>query len=235
MKIKATSEWHTRFPGGHVGVLLVSGVDNRKRTTPLDGHKRELEARLRKQFAGFSRADFLQLEVLAAYRDYYKTFGNTYHVQLHLESITTKNKSLPTVSPLVDANFAAELETLVLTAGHDADLLQEPIHIDASRGDETFIQMNGKTKTLKADDMMMRDAQGVVCSIIYGQDARTPISETTTRALYVAYGPAGVPKDAVRQQLEAITHNIQLVKEDIHVELLEVIAANDTHQAKATS
>jgi hypothetical protein len=31
------------------------------------------------------------------------------------------NRKRPT--PLVDANFAAELETLVLTAGHDTDLL----------------------------------------------------------------------------------------------------------------
>jgi DNA/RNA-binding domain of Phe-tRNA-synthetase-like protein len=240
MNIQISPRWHTSFPGGHVGLLLVAGVDNRKRSTPLDGRKRELEASLRQQYAGFSRADFLRLEVLAAYRDYYKTFGNTYHVQLQLESVVTKNKSLPTVSPLVDANFAAELKTLVLTAGHDANLLAEPILIDASQGDETFTQMNGKTKTLKAGDMMMQDAQGVVCSIIYGQDARTPISETTTRALYVAYAPAGVPKDAVRQQLEAITQNIQLVTEDVRVELLEVITAdttstNDTHQIAGTA
>ncbi|MEM6428689.1 MAG: phenylalanine--tRNA ligase beta subunit-related protein [Deinococcota bacterium] len=228
MKINTSQRWHASFPGGHVGLLLVAGIDNRKRKTPLDARKRELEASLREQYAGFSRADFLKLEVLAAYRDYYKSFGNTYHVQLQLESVATKNKPLPNVNPLVDANFVAELETLVLTAGHDADLLEEPVTIDASQGDETFTQMNGKTKTLKPNDMMMRDGQDVVCSIIYGQDARTPISETTTRALYVAYAPTGVPKETVEQQLTAITQNIQLVTADVRVELLEVITAENT-------
>ncbi len=57
---------------------------------------------------------------------------------------------------------------------------------------------------LKPGDMMMRDGQGVGCTIIYGQDNRTPISKNTRRALYVAYAPVGVPKTAVRQQLDLI-------------------------------
>jgi len=47
-------------------------------------------------------------------------------VQLQVESIVSKGKSLPNVTPLVDANFVAEVETLVLTAGHDVAKLQAP-------------------------------------------------------------------------------------------------------------
>ena len=223
--IETAERWHVTFPGGHVGVLLVGNVDNTKRSTPLDARKREVEARLRERYAGFSRDDFLELETLKAYRDFYKRFGNTYHVQGQLESVVHKGKSLPNVSPLVDANFTAELGTLVLTAGHDADLLKSPLTIDATQGGETFTQMNSSEKSLKADDMMMADAQGIICTILYGQDKRTPISPKTRRALYVAYAPAGVPKEEVMRQLESIRENVLLFAPEAEVEGLELFTA----------
>ena len=218
IQLEVTGRWHAAFPGAHVGVLLVGKVDNTKRETPLDEHKRKVAARLREKYAGFSRAKLLELETLKAYRDYYRRFGNTYHVQLQLESVI-KSKPFPNVSPLVDANFAAELETLVLTAGHDADLLTLPLTLDVTQGGEAFTGMNGTVKMLRPDDMMMTDAHGVICTVITGQDARTPISPSTHRALYVAYAPAGVPVKTVKRQLESIFENVLLFAPDAETEL----------------
>ena len=224
-QIKITDQWHCIFPQGHVGLLLIGNVDNSIHTPALDQKKKEVESNLREKFAGFSRQDLVDLEVLKAYRNYYKKFKKTYHVQLQLESVVQKGKSLPAVNPLVDANFTAELETLVLTAGHDADLLKAPITIDATQGNEEFIQMNGQIRTLKPNDMMMTDSQSVVCTIIYGQDKRTPISPKTRRALYVAYAPPGVPKESVQQQLDSIQDNIVLFAPEAEVEMLEIFSA----------
>lgn len=226
-EITVTDRWRGAFPGAHVGVLLMSEVDNTRRPTPLDARKRELEARLREQYAGRSRADLLEREVLRAYRAYYRKFGQTYHVQLQLESVVHKGKALPNVSLLVDAGFLAELETLVLTASHDADLLLAPLVLGAAQGGETFTQMNGSVRTLKVGDMTMRDAQGAVCTVLYGQDSRTPISPATRRALYVAYAPAGVPAATVRRQLGAIRENVLLFAPEAVVEQVEIYAASD--------
>lgn len=147
-EVEVADLWHDTFTGGYVGLLLVGNVDNSVRSTYLDRRKREVESRLREKFADFSRQDLLELDILKAYRSYYKKFDKTYHVQLQLESIVQKGKSLPDVTPLVDANFTAELETLVLTAGPDASLLEAPVTIDAIRGNEEFVQMNGSKKTL---------------------------------------------------------------------------------------
>jgi DNA/RNA-binding domain of Phe-tRNA-synthetase-like protein len=224
-QIEVNGRFHKTFPGGHVGVLLIGNVDNHKRPTPLDEKKREIEARLREKFAGFSRADLLELEILQAYRNYYKQFKKTYHVQLQLESIVHKGKSLPSVNPLVDVNFAAEVETLVLTAGHDADLLEPPITINATQEGDTFIQINGSLQPLKPGDMMMSDGQGIICTIIYGQDQRTPISPKTRRALYVGYAPVGVGGTAVQQQLDLIQENIRLFAPEAELELTEIYTA----------
>ncbi|WP_420642566.1 phenylalanine--tRNA ligase beta subunit-related protein [Candidatus Leptofilum sp.] len=224
-EIEVNGRFHQTFPEGGVGVLLIGNIDNSKRPTPLDARKREIERRLQEKYAGYSRADFLELKILQAYRSYYKKFNKTYHVQLQLESVVQKGKSLPNVSPLVDANFAAELETLVLTAGHDADLLVPPITLDATQVGDEFVQMSGKKRPLKPNDMMMSDGKGIICTIIYGQDKRTPISPNTKRALYVAYAPEGVPVTAVQQQLKAIHQNILLFAPNAQVELQEIYAA----------
>ena len=224
-ELEVTDRWREAFPGGHVGALLMGNVDNTGRSAALDQQKRELEKRLREQFSGRSRAELRELEVLRAYRDYYKKFDQTYHVQLQLESVVHKGKALPNVSPLVDASFVAELDTLILTASHDADLLEAPLTLDATRGGETFIQMNGSVRSLKPGDMMMADAGGTVCTILYGQDRRTPVSPQTRRALYVAYAPPGVPEEAVRRQLDAIRENVLLFAPGAAVEGLEVYGA----------
>ena len=226
VQIEATDRWRETFPGGHVGVLLVGNVDNTASGAALDERKRAVESRLRHKYGDFSRADLLELPILQAYRDYYKQFDKTYHVQLQLESVVHKGKKLPAVSPLVDANFAAELETLVLTAGHDAGLLVDPVTIDGTRGGESFTQLTGRVSTLKPDDMMMSDGGGIVCTILYGQDRRTAISRSTRRALYVAYAPAGVPLGAVQQQLDAIRDNVRLFAPEVVTERMEIFAAN---------
>jgi DNA/RNA-binding domain of Phe-tRNA-synthetase-like protein len=235
MEIELTARWHEAFPGGHVGLLLVGNVDNRRRITALDTRKLEIEAELRSKYAGQSRAELQELEVLRAYREYYRRFDQTYHVQSQLESVVHKHKSLPNVSPLVDANFAAELQSLVLTAGHDADLLEAPVRIDATLGGEAFEQMNGATRTLKAHDMMMLDGSDIVCTILLGQDKRTAISEKTRRALYVAYAPTGVPVAAVQIQLELIRDYILLVAPEAEIEMLEVHAAGSVQSSALNS
>lgn len=224
LTIRGTAEWRAAHPGARIGLLEISGVDNTHASPQLNQRKRETEARLRADYAGFSRADFLALPLIAAYEQYYKRFNKTYHVQLQLESIVLKGKSLPDVSPLVDANFTAEVGTLVLTAGHAVDKLIEPVVIDVSREDDEMTLMNGSTRLIRAGDMIMRDAQGVCCSIIYGQDNRSPITAETRHALYVAYAPAGVPQAAIEAQLSQIEANVRLFAPDARLEQSRVLA-----------
>jgi DNA/RNA-binding domain of Phe-tRNA-synthetase-like protein len=215
-------KWSATFPGAQIGLLLIGKVDNARRPTPLEDHKRRIEASLRAKYAAYDRPALLGTAVLGAYRDYYKTFNKTYHVLLQLESIVFKGKTLPRVNPLVDANFAAEMETLLLSAGHDADRLAWPVTIDASEGTETFVQMNGSRKTIKARDMIMKDQKEVVCTVIYGQDQRTPISPETRRALYVTYVPSGIDRSVVDRHLETIQTNIRLFAPAAAVEHISV-------------
>jgi DNA/RNA-binding domain of Phe-tRNA-synthetase-like protein len=225
LTITATDAWRNAHPGATIGLLELSGVAYAHPLSGLEQRKRETEAHLRQRYRGFTRQDFLALPVMAAYEQYYKRFNKTYHVLLQVESIVLKGKNLPSVLPLVDANFTAEVETLVLTAGHDVAQLRGPISMDVSRKDDVQTQMNGIFKELYAGDMIMRDAGGISCSIIYGQDHRSPISAETSRVLYVAYAPAGVPAELVDAHLRGVEENVRLFSPAVVVEQLRLLRA----------
>ena len=225
LAITVTDAWRQAHPGAQMGFLEISGVDNTRPAPALDQEKRAIEERMRENYAGFSRENFLDMPVMQAYHRYYRKFGYTYHVLLQLESVVLKGKSLPNVSPLVDANFAAELETLILTAGHDVDQLEAPVVIDVAREGDEIVQMNGNRKDVPVGDMLMRDAQGVACSILRGQDNRSPISKATTHVLYVSYVPDGVTDAQVRAQLDAMEKYVRFVSPNCVREQSQIICA----------
>jgi DNA/RNA-binding domain of Phe-tRNA-synthetase-like protein len=221
--ITATDDWRKAHPGATIGLLELAGLDNRGPSAELNARKRETEARLRARYQGFARRDFLALPVLAEYDRYYRRFNKTYHLQLQLESIVLKGRNLPNVSPAVDANFMAEVETLILTAGHDAARLRGAISMDASREGDQMTPMNGSPRAIRAGDMIMRDAEGICCSIIYGQDNRSPIAPETSGVLYVAYAPAGVAAELVQAHLRKIEENVRLFSPQAKVEQLRLL------------
>ena len=226
LSITATADWHSAHPGGAVGLLEISGVLNSDPASVLDPLKRATEERLRSRYAGYARKDLLELPVLAAYQRYYRQFNKTYHVQLQLESIL-KGKNLPDVSPLVDANFVSELDSLILTAGHDVERLLPPVTIDVSREGDSMTLMNGTAREIYAGDMVMRDAVGIACSIIYGQDNRSPITPETTPVLYVSYAPAGVPAGLVQAHLQRIAESVHSFSPGAVLEQLRVVVAGE--------
>jgi DNA/RNA-binding domain of Phe-tRNA-synthetase-like protein len=214
--------WKAAYPQAVIGVLALHGVANPERHATLDQRKTELEGQLRGRYATHDRAALKELPVLQAYNAYYKLFKKTYHVQLQLESVVFKGKSIPRVAALVEAMFMAELEDLLLTAGHDLESLQPPIAVYVADGSEQYTRINGQEQTLKAGDMFIADARGVISSVLYGPDQRTRITPGTRQVLFTVYGPAGIGAEAVHEHLAKILANVQLFAPTAMVKSLKV-------------
>ena len=225
MEFVPTEAWKSIYPEATAGILAMSQVDNPSHHSGLDERKKALERDLRARYEGYDRARLKQLPVLQAYNAYYKQFKKTYHVQLQLESVVLKGKSLPRVAALVEAMFMAELKNLLLTAGHDLDIVQSPVRIDVSDGGETYVRLNGTEQELKARDMFIADTEGILSSILYGPDQRTQIKPETQRVLFTVYGAPGIEVQAMREHLEDIRDNVMLIAPQAEVELLEVYGA----------
>lgn len=203
--------WKAAYPDACIGVLAMEGVANPEHHEGLAGKKAALEEALRAEYGAFDRAAIKALPRIAAYNAYYRQFKKTYHVQLQLESVVNKGRSIPSVAALVEAMFMAELGDQLLTAGHDLDLVAGTAGVDVASGDEVYVGMGGREQVCKAGDMIICDGEGVLSSIVYGPDQRTRITEATTRALFTVYAPSGIDEAAVRQHLSGIQQNALLI------------------------
>ena len=221
--------WRSAYPGGAAGILVMRNVTNPNRHPALERHKEALERQLRSRFSGYSRAELKAHPPLPAYAAYYKHYKKTYHVQLQLESVALKDKSISKAAALVEAMFMAELKNLLLTAGHDLGAMQLPVALDVSNGSETYVMLNGKEQVLKPGDMMISDAQGVISSVVYGPDRRTRITPETQEVFFSVYAPPGIGEDAVRRHLHDIQANVTLFAPQARIESLEVYSAQTVH------
>ena len=220
-----TTAWKSAFPEAHAGVLAIGAVNNPAQHPELEKRKFELEAELRSKFSKLDRAALAGHPVLQAYNNHYKRFKKSYHVQLQLESILWKGKSIPSVSALVEAMFMAEMKNMLLTAGHDLDVLSLPLTLDVSKGTETYTLMRGEEQVLKPGDMLIRDQVGVISNVIYGPDKRAQITADTHNAIFTVYAPNGIDEQAVEGHLMDIHDYILIFAPQAQVEMLQVFGA----------
>ncbi|PWH13374.1 MAG: hypothetical protein DDG59_14375 [Anaerolineae bacterium] len=224
--VESTSDWRLIHPGAQIGLLEIAQVENSRPCPALEERKLALAEELRQRYGHLSRAELVKLPVMDAYVRYYKRFDKTYPVLLQLESVLHKGKNFHKVSPLVDANFMAELETFVLTASHDVDQLQDKLWMDVARPGDTMVQMGGAVKQIPPNDMILRDEQEICCSIIYGQDNCSPITPKTTHVLYVTYAPAGVPSEAIQTYWQKVLDTVKLCSPEAKIEQQRLLTAN---------
>jgi len=219
---EVTYAWKSAYPEAQVGVLVMRAVSNPAHDPALESRKAALEEGLRSQFSGQDRSTIASHPILRAYGDYYRQFKKTYHIQLQLESIVLKGKSIPSLAALVEAMFMAEMKELLLTAGHDFDSLHLPLTLDVATGNERYTVLRGEEQVLKAGDMMISDQIGVISSIVYGPDQRTQIIPDTHNVIFTVYAPPGIDEQTMEQHLRDIKDNVMLFAPQAQVELLKV-------------
>ncbi len=208
--IRISPNWKAQERDSSVGLLAIRGAPNVPDNPELKKAKKVLEEELRVRYAGMDRKALREEPVLAAYDAFYRRFRKSYHVQLQLESVVIKGKPIFSPSALVTCMFMAELKTGMLTAAHDFDSLDLPLTAEIATGEETYQQLNGTKKQLKAGDLYIRDQQGILSSVIYGPDHRTQIRPDTVNSLFTTYGTPGISASQIEAQLEILEGYIKL-------------------------
>jgi DNA/RNA-binding domain of Phe-tRNA-synthetase-like protein len=199
--IEISPSWKSSHPGSALGILSIQNVQILGKSANLDSKRIFIENQLRERYKGMERGEILELTEMAAYSSYYKRFKKTYHLLLQLESVAKKDRPIPQAFALVQAMFMAEMNSFLLTAGHDLDQIQGSIKLAASNGEEVYTQLMGQNVTCKSGDMVMSDGQSVICSVIYGQNQRTSITQSTDNVLYVVYVPPGISVQSIENHL----------------------------------
>ena len=198
--IDLTPAFCLAFPSGLFGALVVRGCPNRKRAAALDAEKRAVEARLRERF-GVVGID--GDPVARAYAEHFRRHGTRYPV-VHQAKAILQGRSIESPSALVEAMFTAELDSLILTSGHDLESLSSPLRVDVALEDDVYTKLSLKGQTARRGDMIVRDLEGIIASVVYGPDHRTRLREETTDALFGAWCPLGLTAAAVGAHLETL-------------------------------
>jgi DNA/RNA-binding domain of Phe-tRNA-synthetase-like protein len=206
VQITLTAEFAAAFPEGVFGALLVRGCPNRPRATALAPRQRELETRLREQFATRAIEDDA---VARPYVAYFKRWGQRYPVVHQAKSILA-GRPIEGPSALVEAMFTAEVATLVLTSGHDLVALSGALVVDAARDGDRYTRLSGKEQALRPGDMVVRDGDGIIACVIHGPDFRTRLRDGTDAALFGAWCPVGLSPGVVAHHLEELATLIRL-------------------------
>jgi DNA/RNA-binding domain of Phe-tRNA-synthetase-like protein len=200
MKIAITPTFCSAYPEGIFGVLIARGCANRPQTLSIAEDKRAVEGRLREKFPGEAiDAD----PVARAYAQYFRRYGGRYPV-VHQAKTVLGGRSIQSNSALVEAMFTAELDSLVLTSGHDLGALRFPLAVDVAVAGDTYTPLSGKDRMLKAGDMIVRDPEGIIASVAYGPDDRTRLRPDTDAALFGAWCPVGIAPMIVEAHLEKL-------------------------------
>ncbi len=200
MEIDVTPAFHATFPEGMFGALIVRGCPNRSRASLLQAEQRAVEESLRARFPG----DTIEAHPVArAYAGYFKRFGARYPV-VHQAKTILAGRSIESPSALVAAMFTAEVDSLVLTSGHDLYVLAGSLRVDVTRGGDLYTKISGKEQALRPGDMIVRDAEGIIASVLYGPDFRTRLRPESTAALFGAWAPVGLSVAAVEAHLETL-------------------------------
>lgn len=228
--IEISANWKLSHPGAALGILSLRSVQAQEKSTALENKRVALERQLRDRYKGMDRQEILESTEMAAYAAYYKRFKKTYHLLLQLESIAQKDKPVPQTVAIVQAMFMAELNSFLLTAGHDLDQIQGSIKLDASNGQEIYSLLRGENVTCKSGDMVMSDSQSVFCSVIYGQDQRTRITQNTDNVLFAVYIPPGISAKAIEGHLSDLEENVNLITPLARIDFRHIYFADPAKQ-----
>lgn len=196
--------WMATYPDAAIGLLAMTPVGNSPPSPALQSRLSSIESMVRARHAGMSRRDLESHSAAQPYVRHYRRFGKTYHILLQLESVAFRGRPIAAGDSLVSAMFAAEMEHLLLTAGHDLDAVRLPLRADVTRSGDEYVGIGGKLIEVKPGDMSIRDGDGILSSILYGPDQRTRVIPETHSVLFTTYAPAGISDSEIERHLRSL-------------------------------
>lgn len=223
MQITLSPAFRAACSDGVFGALITHGCPNRPRATAIGPDQRTVEDRLRERFPGNS----IDVDPIAiAYAGYFRRFGVRYPV-VHQAKTIIAGRPIESTSALVEVMFTAELDSLVLTSGHDLGALRGSLRADVAGAGETYTKISGKEQALRAGDMVVRDADGVIACVVYGPDSRTRLREDSAAALFGAWCPTGIPAEVVEAHLATLAGLVRREWPGATVERPHILRAAD--------
>lgn len=193
------------FPCVEIGVIVITGLNNRGKGEEILAHLRTEEVRQKKLLTG---VDIGSLPDIAAWRQIYRKFGTDPHkyrssVESLLRRVRSGEKPVPDINPLVNLYNYLSLKYHLPAGAEDLDKVVGDISLTFANGSEKGICLGGKTEEVcDKGEVIYKDREGFICRRWNWREAdRTKIRPSTVNAVLVLEKVPEVKEETFNQAL----------------------------------
>jgi DNA/RNA-binding domain of Phe-tRNA-synthetase-like protein len=108
----------------------------------------------------------------------------------------------PIVNLYIDTHIIAEMYHGILMAIQDLERFQGEWNLDLAHEGEAFQGVSGKMIRCKEDEIVLRDREGIVCSLFQGPDFKTRVEPTSENITVYVFTAPGIQEEQVSNGLQ---------------------------------
>jgi DNA/RNA-binding domain of Phe-tRNA-synthetase-like protein len=190
-----TDAYRRHFPDLAFGIGTIQSCAYFEKSEPFKLFKRELLRKMRR------RANLAELEErINLYDRFFKEWEYPCPLPGHFKR--TIEMGFPIVNLYIDTHILAEMVHGILMAIQDLERFRGEWKLDLAHGGETFRGVSGKTILCKEKEIVLRDGEGIVCSLFQGPDFRTRVEPTSKDIVVYVFTAPGIQEQQVSGGLQ---------------------------------
>lgn len=195
ISLHITDAYRQRFPDLAFGIGTIQACTYFEKNESFKLSKRELLRKMRR------RTNLAQLEEwINLYDQFFKEWGYPCPLPSHFKR--TIEMGFPIVNLFIDTHIIAEMCHGILMAIQDMDRFQGEWKLDLAQEGETFQGVSGKMIRCKEDEIVLRDKEGMVCSLFQGPDYKTRVEPASRNIVVYIFTAPGIQEEHVSNGLQ---------------------------------
>jgi DNA/RNA-binding domain of Phe-tRNA-synthetase-like protein len=193
--LQISDAYRQRFPELSFGIGTIQACTYFEKSESFKLYKRELLRKMRR------RANLAQLqERINLYDQFFKEWDYACPLPNHFKR--TVEMGFPIVNLYIDTHIIAEMFHGILMAIQDLDRFHGEWKLDLARGGETFQGVSGKMIRCQEDEIVLRDGEGIVCSLFQGPDFKTRVESVSRNIVVYIFTAPGIQEEHVSRGLD---------------------------------
>ena len=195
VSLHITDAYRQGFPDLAFGIGTIQSCTYFERSESFKLYKRDLLRKMRR------RANLTQLqERINLYDQFFKEWGYPCPLPSHFKR--TIEMGFPIVNLYIDAHIIAEMYHGILMAIQDLNRFEGEWKLDLSHEGEMFQGVSKEMIRCKEGEIVLRDAEGMVCSLFQGPDFKTRVEPASKNMVVYIFTAPGIQEEQVSNGLQ---------------------------------
>ena len=190
-----TGAYRLCFPNLAFGIGTIQDCTYFEKSESFKLYKRELLRKMRR------RANLAQIEErINLYNQFFREWDYPCPLPGHFKR--TIEMGFPIVNLYIDTHIIAEMCHGILMAIQDLDRFQGEWRLELANEGETFQGVSGNVIRCKKEEIILRDEEGIVCSLFQGPDFRTRIETSSKNIVIYVFTAPGIQEEHIAKGLQ---------------------------------